>query len=149
MAHVRTQIRAAFKAALDGALGAGYVVYASRKFAWNHVEGVALVDMRFLNDQTQDRETMSGARAHTASLYVRVQRAADEDTLDNDLDQDEVRVIAAIEAVDWSSLLEEDPELVQVNFSDDGDGGRAMGAIVLRYDLEYRIEKSDPETVIP
>lgn len=148
MAHIRTQIRNAFKAALDAALPATYTTFSSRKYARNIVTGEAIVDMRFLNDQTQEREVMGGARVHIGSLYIRVQRAAVEEDLDDAMDADEVAIVAAIEGEDWSSLLEEDPELLQVNFSESAEGGQAIGAIVIRYDVEYRIDKSDPETPI-
>lgn len=148
MPHIRTQIRTAFKAALDAALDSSYTVYASRKYALNIVDGEALVDMRFLNDQTQEREVMGDARVHVGSLYIRVQRVETEDALDDALDADEVAIVDAIEAADFSALLEEDPELLQVNFSDNAGAGQAIGAIVIRYDVEYRINKSDPETAI-
>lgn len=148
MAHVRTQIREAFKSALDDNLPSGYVVYSSRKYARNIVDGEAIIDMRFLNDQSQGYETMDGSRTHVGSLYIRVQRSADEVDLDDALDGDEVAVVTAVENTDWSDLLEEDPELLQVNFSDNAEGDRPIGAIVIRYDVEYRINKSDPETVI-
>lgn len=154
MAHVRTQIRYAFKDALDAALPPlKYRVFASRKSAINHQSAKALVDMRFLNDQTRQEETMvtgSGqyARIHVASFYVRIQRSAAEIDIDNLLDEDELLVVQAIEGFDWSALLEEEPELVQVNFPDDGSTESIIGGIVLRYDLEYRINKDDPETVI-
>lgn len=148
MAHVRTQIRNRFKTVLDGALPASYIVFASRKYAWNTKPGQTIVDMRFLNDQTRERETMGDERIHVASLYIRVQRALEESQLDTALDDDEIAIVAAIEAENWLDLLEEDPELLQVNFADDAEGGRAIGAVVLRYDVEYRIDKSDPETRI-
>ena len=88
------------------------------------------------------------ARIHVPSLYIRVQRSASEETLDDELDQDEVLIVKAVSEYDWSHLLEEEPELVQTNFSDDGSTGRILGAIVLRYDLEYRINKHDPEQTI-
>lgn len=147
MAHIRTQIRQRFKAALDASLGAGYVVFASRKFTRNHVAGEAIVDMRFLNDQTQQREVMGDERVHIASLYIRVQRSEDEANLDDALDVDEVAIVAAVEAADWSDLLEEDPELLQVNFADDAQGA-AIGALVMRFDVEYRIDKTNPEVRI-
>jgi hypothetical protein len=148
VAHIRTQIRNRFKTVLDDALPASYVVFASRKYAWNTKTGQTLVDMRFLNDQTRERETMGDERIHVASLYIRVQRALEESQLDDALDEDEIAMVAAIEGENWLDLLEEDPELLQVNFADDAEGGRAIGAIVLRYDVEYRIDKSDPETRI-
>jgi hypothetical protein len=149
MSHVRIQIREAFRTALVAGLpGAGYSVHASRKFSWN-AGTKALVDMTFLNDQTRERETNNDARVHIGSLYIRVQRQAASDGLDNALDLDEVRVVHILEATDWSALLEEDPELVQVNFTDGSDSsGKPVGGIVLRYDLEYRINKGDPETII-
>lgn len=154
MVHVRTQLRQRFKAVLDGALpSSDYRVYASRKSALNHVSNLTTVDMKFLNDQTQqasvmDRRNGDQPRTHVASLYVRVQRSADETLLEAELDADEVLIVNAVDAHDWSDILEEEPELVQVNFSDDGSAGRTLGAIVLRYDLEYRINKHDPETTI-
>lgn len=149
MAHLRTQIRTAIKAQLDAALpSASYNIYASRKYSRNHDDTKALVDMRFLNDQTQLQEMMNDIRLHVASLYIRIQRSADEADLDDMLDADEVAVVGAIESWDWSGLLEARPELLQVNFADDASGDMPVGAIVLRYDLEYRIDKSDPETRI-
>jgi esterase/lipase superfamily enzyme len=145
MAHVRTQIRDAFKAALVAALDADYDVFASRKYKLNMVDR-PMVDMRFASvDITA--QTMGDLRTHTGSLFIRVQRMATGDDIDDLLDQDEVNVTAAIEAVDWSSLLEEDPELKAVSWADDADGEVPIGMIVLRYDIEYRIAKNDPETM--
>lgn len=138
MSHIRTQLRNEFKAALDAALSStDYAVFASRKYAWNHVVGKAIVDMRFSNDQTQNREVMSDARVHVASLYIRVQRSAEEASLDDALDADEVNIVNAIhDHGGWLDLLEEPPELLQVNFSDDASTGAPVGAIILRFDLE-------------
>lgn len=148
MAHVRTQIRNALRAALVAGLPAsGYEVFGSRKYARNHTRATAVVDMRFLNINVE-RQTMDDARTHTASLYIRVQRDAAEDALDDALDADEVIITAVVEGADWSGLLEEDPELVQVNFSGDSEGDVALGSIILRYDVQYRINKSFPQTVI-
>jgi esterase/lipase superfamily enzyme len=145
MAHVRTQIRDAFKAVLVAALDADYDVFASRKYKLNMVDR-PMVDMRFASvDITA--QTMGDLRTHTGSLFIRVQRMATGDDIDDLLDQDEVNVTAAIEAVDWSSLLEEDPELKAVSWADDADGEVPIGMIVLRYDIEYRIAKNDPETM--
>jgi len=153
MTHVRTQMREAFKTVLDAALPSSeYRVFASRKSAINHLRNKANVDMRFLNDQTRIGETMrrddTYARIHVASLYIRVQCSAREEDLDGILDAHEVRIVSAVEAHDWRDLLEEEPELVQTNFSDDGSTGRILGSIVLRYDLEYRINKNNPEQII-
>ncbi len=148
MSHVRTQIRSAFKAALDAGLGNEYDVYSSRKSAINHDPEKVVIDIRFGNDQTSQKETMSDARIHVASLYVRVQRSAREEELDDLLDSDEVSVINSVEAHDWGSLLEENPEAVQTNWSGDGDTGYILGSIIIRFDLEYRINRDDPETVI-
>jgi hypothetical protein len=147
MTHVRTQIRTAFKDALDAVLPVeDYRVFASRKSAINHVPGKALVDMRFLNDQTRQADTMGTARTHVASLYVRVQRIEDEDTVDDTLDADEIKIIDAIlnNGIDWDILLEEEPELLQTNFSDDGSGGNILASLVLRFDVEYRINRDNP-----
>lgn len=148
MPHVRTQIRNVVVSELANGLGVDYVVFSSRHFDRNHIDGKALVDIKISNDQTMERDTMNDARVHVASLYIRVQRDGDDASLDNDLDADEVKIVNLIDAYDWSSLLEEPPELVQVNFSDDAGTEQAIGAIVMRYDMEYRINKSDPETVI-
>ena len=148
MAHVRTQIRDAFKSALEAGLPPTYQVFASRKYARNIVDGEAIVDMRFLNDQSQGHEVMGDERTHTGSLYIRVQRSATEDTIDNALDADEVAVVTIIEDYDWSALLEEDPELLQVNVSEDATTAQPIAAIVMRFDVEYRIRKNDPETVV-
>ena len=148
MSHIRTQIRQAFKTALEASLTSGYDIHASRKYAYNATDGTALVDMKFLNDQTATREVMDDARVHVASLYIRVQRTGLEEDIDDALDTDELAVVSAIEDHDFSTLLEEDPELLQVNFSDSSEAGQIIGTIVIRYDVEYRIDKTDPETVI-
>ena len=153
MSHVRTQLREEFKRVLESVLpSTQYRVFASRKSAINHRSTHAVVDMRFLNDQTRQAETMDNmgdeARIHVPSLYIRVQRSETEEKIDDVLDQDEVTIVKAVSEYDWGHMLEEQPELVQVNFSDDGSTGRILGAIVLRYDLEYRINKHDPEQTI-
>lgn len=154
MAHVRTQIREAFKTALEGATGAAdYTVFASRKYSLNVAEDHGYVDIMIGNDQTEvARSTMGStrkARIHTASVYIRVQRSALSDNLDDDLDADEVFVVNAIHDHDWTGLLEEEPELLQVNFADSNDSrGVAVGTIVIRFDVEYRINYDAPETVI-
>ena len=154
MAHIRTQIRAQMKSILEAALpSVGYEVRASRKTMYNHDPNKALVDMRFQVDQVRLPETMTSSggdreRISVASLYIRVQRSAAEEDLDDLLDADSVLIIKAIDAhEDWEDLLEEQPELSQTLFSDAEDAGYTIGSIVLRYDLEYRVHMSDPETV--
>lgn len=148
MAHVRTQIREAFKDALETSLPATYTVFSSRKYARNIVDGEAIVDMKFLNDQSAGHEVMGDERTHVGSLYIRVQRSATEETIDDALDADEIAVVGVVEGHDWSDLLEEDPELLQVNFADDASTSQPIAAIVIRYDVEYRIFKHDPENTI-
>lgn len=154
MTHVRTQIREFAKTVLDDNLPANqYRVFASRKSAINHKSNLALIDLRFSNDQTRNEEVMStsdgdSARIHVGSLYVRIQRSAREHEIDDLLDQDEVNVISAFANADWRGLLEEHPEIMQVNFTDDSSGGNILAGIVLRFDTEYRIYRDDPETVI-
>lgn len=145
MAHVRTQIRAAIQAALQAGLGVDYDIFASRKYKLNMLEK-PMIDLRFSNVDISV-QTMGTLRTHNATFFVRVQRMATGDDMDDLLDQDEVRVTAAIEAADFSTLLEQDPELTQVVWADDADGEVPIGMIVLRYDIEYRIAKDDPETV--
>lgn len=153
MTHMRTQIRAAFKQALEAEFSAlTHTVFASRKYKINHDYDRVFIDMAFENDQTQSRETMEtdglNERIHVASLYIRVQMSATEEDLDDALDAEEVRIVSAIGSHDWSGILEEDPELLQVNFTEDAAGGRVIGGLVLRFDVEYRIDKYDPETAI-
>ncbi len=142
--HVRSEIRDAIKTVLAAAMP-GADVFASRKSARN-VLSRPLVDMRFLNVNI-DHDTMGDSRRHVASLYIRVQRTAAEDLIDDLLDADEVVVNTALLAHDWTGLLEEDPELKQTNWSDSNEGGQLIGAIVIRYDIEYRVSQSDLETV--
>lgn len=144
MTHVRTDIRDAIKTVLSTALP-GFDVFASRKTARN-VLARPMIDMRFLNVNI-DSDTMGDSRRHIASLYIRVQRAAAEDQIDDLLDADEVVINTALLAHDWTGLLEEDPELKQTNWSDSNEGGQIIGAIVIRYDIEYRVSQSDLETV--
>jgi len=144
MAHVRTQIRTAIVAALEATLGDDYDIFASRKYKLNMVPK-PMIDMRFSNvDVTA--QTMGDLRTHTASLLVRVQRTATGAEIDDLLDADEVAVTAAMESFDWTALLEDAPELTQVSWADDADGEVPVGMIVMRYTIEYRVVKSDPET---
>jgi hypothetical protein len=147
MSHVRTQIRSAFETAI-GTLGSGYIVTAARRFPRNLNRSKALVTISISNDQTTQQEVMSLARVHVASVMIRVTRSDADVDLDDTLDTDEVAINGVIEAADWSALLEEPPELIQVNFAYDDEGDSVIGAIVLRYDVEYRISRDDPETVI-
>lgn len=144
MAHVRTQIRAAIIAALETTLGDTYDIYASRKYKLNMVLR-PMIDMRFSNVDVA-AQTMGDMRTHTASLLVRVQRTATGAEIDDLLDQDEVNLTAAMESFDWTTLLEDAPELTQVTWADDADGEVPIGMIVMRYTIEYRVVKSDPET---
>lgn len=151
MTHVRTQIRAAFKDAIEAHDdAAGYAVFAGRKHKWNASTDVALIDMMISNDQGQPGSTMGSSRHmrhHIASVYIRVQRQAASDDLDDALDADEVVVNDAVMTYDWTSLLEEEPELTQVNFADSNDSaGLPVGTIVIRFDVRYRIDRRDPET---
>lgn len=145
MTHMRTTIRHEMRDVI-AAIDADWKVYASRKYARNIDPDQVLVDITVLNENIE-QETMGDERVRDASLYVRLQRAAPEEDIDDLLDSHEVQILAAIDAHDWSSLLEEDPELVQVNFSDDADGGYVIAAIILRFDLEYRVGQFDPETI--
>jgi hypothetical protein len=144
VSHIRTQIRDAMAVVLTAALGANYNVYASRKYPRN-LGTSALVDMRFQNENIEP-VTMGDLRTRTASLYIRCQRGATEATIDDLLDADEIAIANAIEAQNWDGLLMEQPELVQVNWTDDASSGTAIGGIVLRYDLEYRATTTDFET---
>jgi hypothetical protein len=154
MSHVRTQIRNAFKAALEAHPSAtGYTVFASRKYSLNVTDDHGFVDIMASNDQTEVARSTMGvtrkARMHTLSVYIRVQRNAASDDLDDLLDDDELFVVDAVHAYDWTGLLEEEPELLQTNFIDSNDSrGTAVGTIVIRFDVTYRIEYDDPETVI-
>lgn len=144
MAHVRTQIRAAITSALEDSLGSDYDIFSSRKYKLNVVPK-AMIDMRFSNVDVS-AQTMGDLRTHTATLLIRVQRTATGAEIDDLLDQDEVNVTAAMESFDWVSLLEDAPELTQVSWADDADGEVPIGMIVMRYAIEYRVSKSDPET---
>lgn len=146
MAHLRKQIRDRFATVLAAGLPSNYDVYTMRSYALNHDTTRAVIDIKCLNDQVRQREVMSDVRVRVASFYIRVQRGETEETLDDTLDADEVLITDLIEAEDWSDLLEEDPELLQVNFSDDSTGEYVIGSMIMRYDCEYHIDKADPET---
>jgi hypothetical protein len=148
MAHVRTQIRTLAKSILEENLPDNYRVFSSRKSAINHRSDSVLVDMAFNNDQTREEETMNDYRVRIASLQIRIQRSGSEEELDDLLDQDEVRIINAFNQGDWSSLLEEPPEQIQAQFLSGPEGGNILGALVLRFDLEYRIDRTDPEATV-
>lgn len=144
MSHVRTQIRQALADKLVADCPQ-FDVFASFKYSRN-IADKPMLDMRFLNENV-DSESMGDRRVRVASLYLRLQRPAFEDEIDDLLDADEVAINASAMSDDWwVDLLAEAPELKQVNWSDTDEGGRVIGTIVLRYDVEYRVTQFDPET---
>lgn len=146
MTHVRTQIRETLADALTTVLP-DFDVHASFKYARN-VTDRPMIDMRFLNENVGS-DTMGSARRRVASLYLRVQRPGTEAAIDDLLDIDEIAVNAVVmEGQWWVDLLEQEPELMQVNWSDSDEGGRIIGTIVLRYDVEYRVTQTNLEDTI-
>jgi hypothetical protein len=150
MTHVRTLLRRQIKKVLDEGLSSDdYRIFANRKNALNHEPDRVVIDISFLNDQTQSKEVMNDKRTHIASLYIRVQRSAPDGELEELLDEDEVLITRLIHAYDWTGMIEEPLEIMQANYSDDPSGGHTMGSIILRYDIMYRIDRRDPEQFIP
>lgn len=144
MTHIRTQIREGLRDVLAATL-TDYDVYSSRKYAKN-LTAKPMIDMRFLNENIES-ETMGSSRRRKASLYLRIQRQAPETQIDDLLDNDEVLVNDVVMSDWWESYLTEPPEQMQVNWSDTDQGGAIIGSIVLRYDVEYRVDQTDLETV--
>jgi hypothetical protein len=144
--HIRTQVREAVADALALACPQ-FEVFASFKYARN-VGDKPMLDVRFLNENI-DTEVMGHQRRRTASLYFRLQRPATEEQIDDLLDQDEIDINNVVMASGWwDGLLTEEPEQKQVNWSDTDEGGRIIGTIVLRYDIEYRVTQFDLETSV-
>lgn len=149
MTHVRTTIRQRFISVLEQGLSPmTYDVLGARTSKRNRKQGGpdALVDVRFI-DITVEQTTMGDERMNTGTLLIRVQREAPEENLDDLLDEDEVRVMALINAFNWLTLLEQDPELVQITFARDGESESTIGVLILRLTVEYRIDKNNPEVV--
>lgn len=146
--HIRSTIRQAIVNLLDAELPTSpYVVMGARLSKRNREgDGLAMVDARFA-DVAVTQQTMGNDRLHTASLMIRVQREGDEETIDDDLDADELAITGILNRFDWSSLLEDDPELTQISFAYDTESEVTIGVLVLRFTVEYRIDKNDPETV--
>lgn len=146
MTHIRTQVREVVADALTLACPQ-FEVYASFKYARN-VGDKPMLDIRFLNENI-DSEVMGSQRRRVASLYLRLQRPATEEEIDDLLDQDEIDINDVVMTSGWwEGLLEEEPEQKQVNWSDTDEGGRIIGTIVLRYDIEYRVTQYDLETPV-
>jgi hypothetical protein len=148
MAHVRTQIRHRVRDTLDAGLPATYLVAASRKARRNATPDDAHVNIRVLNDQGREIETQGSERIRVASVYIGVVRQGTGDALDDALDADEVIINDLIYSVSWDDLLEFLPMLMQVNFTESGEGEKDTSQIVLRYDMEYRVDYDDLETVV-
>jgi hypothetical protein len=149
MTHVRTTIRQTVARLLETKLpSTGYDVIGTRASKRNRraIDQDAVVDVR-ITDVAVTAQGMNDLRLHTATLMIQVTREGNEETLDDLLDQDEVLVIRAMSQFDWMRLLETDPELTQITFARDGESDVAIGAIMLRYTVEYRISKYNPETV--
>jgi hypothetical protein len=149
MTHVRTTIRQTVCQLLGTKLpNTGYNVLGTRTSKRNRsaIDQDAVVDVR-ITDVAVTAQGMNDLRLHTATLVIQVTREGKEETLDDMLDQDEVLVTQAMSQIDWTRLLETDPELTQITFARDGESDVAIGAIMLRYTVEYRISKNNPETV--
>lgn len=144
MAHVRQQIRDAFKAVIEPALP-NHTVYSSRRYTINAASLPAL-DMKFLNENSE-YITMDGRQERTASLYLRVTHQASDADLDDDLDDVAVLIEHAVaDAGNFDGLLI-DVALMQTNFTDSADGDKPLAELVLRYDVIYHVLATDVETV--
>lgn len=149
MANVRTQIRSAVKTALDAGLSAlAYEVHDHRVFAINATDK-AIVDMGFQRVSAGVSDVMGLETVHMGELFVRITRTDNETTITDLLEADEALVASTIQGVDWSSLLEDDPRLQSINYSDNGDADSVTASLTLQYAMEYRINYTDHETVIP
>ena len=149
MTHVRTTIRQTVARLLETKLpSTGYDVIGTRASKRNRrdTDPDAVVDVR-ITDVAVTAQGMDDLRLHTATLMIQVTREGNEETLDDLLDQDEILVTQAVNQFDWARLLEADPELTQITFARDGESDVTIGAIMLRYTVEYRISKHNPETV--
>ena len=140
--HVRTQIRRKAAEVLTEGMRR-HTVFSSRKAKINE-DSLPMVDMRFLNENSQ-YTTMGNVLDRTGSLYIRVTRSAQSDDLDDDLDADAVVVEHLMAGADFGDLIKEG-ELVQTNFTDEADGDKAVGEVILRYDVSYRTADNDVET---
>lgn len=145
--HVRSQIRHRVIEGLSDGLLAHYRVFGSRRFALNRTEAAPIVDVRFTGVDIETH-VMGDVRLNTAAMQIRVTRTGPSDTLDDDLDADEVAVTAALASVDFADLLEERPELVRIGFAEDGQTGEPLGAIVMQYRVEWRAKRNDPESAL-
>ena len=143
MTHLRTTIRQTFNAVLDAALSPEeYAILGARTSKRNRAE-TASVAVHF-TEVNVTANSMGDDRTHMGTVMIKVQRGAAEDELDDLLDLDEVRVTAAINNYDWSDLLEEDPEMTQITFDRDDSTEVTIGQIALRFSVEYRIDKMNP-----
>lgn len=143
MTHLRTTIRRTFIEVLESALSeTEYSILGTRTSRRNR-DDTASVRVQFL-DVNVAALTMGDDRTHTGTLLIRVQRGAPEEDLDDLLDLDEVRVTNAINTFDWSDLLEEQPEMTQITFDRDDTTDVTIGQIALRFTVEYRINKFNP-----
>lgn len=143
MSHVRTQIRQAFKAALDVALP-DHKVFAARRYSIN-AKHLPIVDMKF-NNENAEFTTMSDRQDRTASLYIRASHQASDDDIDDVLDNVSVAIEHAVAAEGRFGGLLIDIGLMQTNFTDNADGDKAVAEVVLRYDVVYRTFVTDVET---
>lgn len=142
MAHVRQQIREAFKTALDAALP-DHTVFSARRYSIN-ADSLPMVDMKFLNENAEFT-TLSDRQDRTASLYIRATHQASEDDIDNALDDVAILIEHAVAAEGQFGDLLIDIGLMQTNFTDSADGDKALAEVVLRYDVVYRVRVSDVE----
>jgi hypothetical protein len=153
--HARTQVRNAVIAALTGLASTGARVYAGRTRSLGAAHAPALL--------VYARETASAADsrpprklAHTLTLFVegRVARAAASATedvsraLENDLDQVELEVAAAIGADPTLGGLVKDIMLVRSTLSTQAPGERHEGEVRLEFRVEYRTAETAPGVII-
>lgn len=149
MQHVRTLIRQRFREALVSRLPEEtHRIFSGRISMVNHDETRTLVDIIFDEDNTLPREVMGPERVHVATFLIRIQLSAPDEQIDEAMDYQETLVVSAIECADFSDMLEEHPELTQASFFSDASSSLTMGLLVLRYNVEYRIDKREPTRFI-
>jgi len=147
--HARQQIRAAFATALTGLTLTENRVYPSRVIEWDrdrNLPGLAIYTTE--DAKVPEEDVMGGVELHDLEVIVEA-RAVKAEGVDNLLDDICVDVEAAVFADVGINALVMRHQLVQTEIEFGGDDQDTHTAKAeMAFSVWYRINRSDPETII-
>lgn len=147
--HARQQIRERFASILTGLATTQNRVYPSRVIKWSdkHIPGIAVYTTD--DDTLTDESVMGGIHVHDLEVIVEA-RVVAADGYDDQLDGICAEIETAIFATHNLNGLVKQVQLLQTEIEFSGDNEDTHTAMAeLSFSVWYRINESDPTTIIP